>query len=41
MVGKTVNKSVERALFEITTEIKHFEGLCEKNNAIDKELYSK
>ena len=38
MVGKTVNKSVDRALFEITPEIQHFAGLCEKNNAIDKEL---
>ena len=41
MVGKTVNKSVDRALFEITPEIQHFAGLCEKNNAIDKELYTK
>ena len=41
MVGKTVNKSVDRALFEITQEIQHFAGLCEKNNAIDKELYTK
>ena len=41
MVGKTVNKSVDRALFEITPEIQYFAGLCEKNNAIDKELYTK
>ena len=41
MVGKTVNKSVDCALFEITPEIQHFAGLCEKNNAIDKELYTK
>ena len=41
MAGKTVNKSVDRALFEITPEIQHFAGLCEKNNAIDKELYTK
>lgn len=41
MVGKTGNKSVDRALFEITPEIQHFAGLCEKNNAIDKELYTK
>ena len=26
MVGKTVNKSVDRALFEITPEIQYFAG---------------
>ena len=31
----------DRALFEITPEILHFAELCEKNNAIDKELYAK
>ena len=29
-----------KRLFEITPEIQHFAELCEKNNAIDKELYS-
>ena len=33
--------SVEKRLFEITPEIQHLAELCEKNNAIDKELYSK
>lgn len=33
--------SVERALFEITPEIQHFADLCNENNAIDKELYTK
>ena len=41
MVGKTTNKSVDRALFEITPEIQHFAGLCDRNNAIDKDLYTK
>ena len=31
----------EYALFEITPEIEHFAQLCEDNNAIDKELYTK
>ena len=30
-----------RALFEITPEIEHLAELCEKNTAIDKELYTK
>lgn len=34
-------KSVERALFEITPEISQLADLCNKNNAIDKELYTK
>ncbi len=33
--------SVERALFEITPEIQHFADLCNENNVIDKELYTK
>ena len=33
--------SVQRALFEITPEIEHFAKLCEDNNAIDKELYTR
>lgn len=33
--------NVEKRLFEITPEIQHLAELCEKNNAIDKELYSK
>lgn len=35
-----MTNNVERALFEITPEIKHFAELCVKNNAIDKELYT-
>ena len=35
-----MTNNVERALFEITPEIEHFAGLCVKNNAIDKELYT-
>ncbi len=34
-------KSVERALFEITPEILDLAELCNENNAIDKELYTK
>ena len=30
-----------QTLFEVTPEISHFAELCEKNNAIDKELYTK
>ena len=33
--------SVEKALFEITPEILHLAELCNENNAIDKELYTK
>ena len=36
-----MTKTVERALFEITPEIQHFADLCEKNNVIEKELYTK
>lgn len=36
-----MEKSVQRALFDITPEIQHFAKLCEDNNAIDKELYTK
>ena len=36
-----MTNNVERALFEITPEIEHYAGLCVKNNAIDKELYTK
>ena len=28
-----------QTLFEVTPEISHFAELCEKNNAIDKDLY--
>ena len=31
----------ENVLFNITPEIEHFAELCDKNNAIDKELYTK
>ena len=34
-------KSVEKALFEITPEILELAELCDENNAIDKELYTK
>lgn len=33
--------SVQRALFENTPEIQRLVALCEKNNAIEKELYTK
>ncbi len=36
-----MTNNVERALFEITPEIEHYAELCVKNNAIDKELYTK
>lgn len=36
-----MTNNVERALFEITPEIEQYAGLCVKNNAIDKELYTK
>lgn len=36
-----MTKTVERALFEITPEIQHFAKLAEKNNVIEKELYTK
>ena len=32
--------SVQRALFENTPEIQRLAALCEKNNAIEKELYT-
>lgn len=31
----------DAALFEVTPEIEHFARLCEKNNEIDKDLYTK
>ena len=36
-----MTKTVERVLFEITPEIQHFADLCEKNNVIERELYTK
>lgn len=36
-----MTNNVERALFEITPEIEHYAELCVKNNAIDKELYTR
>ena len=36
-----MEKKNKYALFEITPEIEHFAGLCEKNTTIEKELYSK
>ena len=36
-----MEKKNKYALFEITTEIEHFAGLCEKNTTIEKDLYSK
>lgn len=36
-----MTKTVERALFEITPEIQHFANLCEKNNIIERDLYTK
>lgn len=33
--------NVETSLFEITPEIKHLSDICIKNNAIEKELYTK
>lgn len=33
--------SIDQALFEITPKVKELAELCEKNNAIDKELYTK
>ena len=36
-----MTKTVEKALFEITPEIQHFADLCEKNNVIERELYTK
>ena len=36
-----MTKTVERALFEITPEIQHFAKLAEKNNVIERELYTK
>ena len=37
----TMTKNVEHALFEITPEIQQLAQLCEDNNAIEKELYTK
>lgn len=36
-----MEKENKYALFEITPEIEHFAGLCEKNTTIEKDLYSK
>ncbi|MCB5577354.1 citrate/2-methylcitrate synthase [[Ruminococcus] gnavus] len=36
-----MEKKNKYELFEITPEIEHFAGLCEKNTTIEKELYSK
>lgn len=36
-----MEKKNKDALFEITPEIEHFAGLCEKNTTIEKDLYSK
>ena len=36
-----MTKTVERALFENTPEIQHFAELSQKNNVIDRELYTK
>ncbi|MCB6203263.1 citrate/2-methylcitrate synthase [Extibacter muris] len=36
-----MTKNVEHALFEITPEIQQLAQLCEDNNAIEKELYTK
>ena len=35
----TMDRKEGQTLFEVTPEISHFAELCEKNNAIDKELY--
>ena len=36
-----MDRKYDQTLFEVTPEISHFAELCEKNNAIDKELYTK
>lgn len=36
-----MEKKNKYALFEITPEIEHFAGLCEKNTTIEKDLYSR
>ena len=33
--------NVGHVLFEVTPAVQHLANLCEKNNAIDKELYTK
>ena len=33
--------SIDKALFEITPKIQQLAELCEQNNAIDKDLYTK
>ena len=33
--------NVGHVLFEVTPAVQHLADLCEKNNAIDKELYTK
>ena len=37
----STEKDIDKILFDITPEIEELSALCEKNNAIDKELYSK
>ena len=34
-------KTVDEALFEITPQIQKLSEICEENNAIDKELFTK
>ena len=36
-----VNKNIDEILFDITPDIQKLANLCEKNNAIDKELFVK
>ena len=36
-----MDKKKEFSLFEVTPEIEHFARLCDQNNEIDKELYTK
>ena len=33
------NTNIDKILFEITPEVQYLADMCEKNNAIDKELY--
>ena len=36
-----MDRKYDQTLFEVTPEISHFAELCERNNAIDKDLYTK
>ena len=36
-----MDRKDDQTLFEVTPEISHFAELCERNNAIDKDLYTK